>query len=183
MTKGRKPTKNAQRRGGHEPAQELVAEVIGAVPTLQKPVSVAVNPVMSECWDSLIGSAPCFDERDIPLIESYCFWYAVFCEASQSMMSLDGRVSTLVEKYDAETGEPEPGSAKANPNLRTAEKATTMLRQLGDALNISPTARVRSGLMQAMTASTVEDLARRTSEGYSRFKASQAKGALPNAKD
>ena len=181
MTKGRKPAKNAQRRGGHEPAQEIAAQVVSVPQTIAKPLSVAVNPVMSDCWDALIGAAPGFDERDLPLLESYCFWYAVFCEASQSMMTLDGRVSTTVEKVDPETGEPIPGEAKANPNLRTAEKATTMLRQLGDALNISPTARVRSGLMQAMTASTVEDLARRTSEGYAKFKAEKARKALPGA--
>ena len=183
MSRGRKPEANAQRRGGHEPVQVLNASVDPGYPVLAKPISVSMNPVMSECWDVLIGNAPCFDERDIPLLESYCFWYAVFCEASQSMMTLDGRVSTTVEKVDPETLEPMPGEAKPNPNLRTAEKATEMLRKLGDALNISPTARVRAGLMQAMTVSTVEDLARRTGEGYARFKAQQAKGALPGAQD
>ena len=45
-----------------------------------------------------------------------------------------------------------------------------MLLQLGEALNISPTARDRAGLVQAMTKSTQADVLKKTIEGYERFR-------------
>lgn len=184
MAKGRKPKPDAQRRGGHSAdggAVALEARVADGAPASlgpAKPAHVAVNATMSECWDNLIGAAPFLTQQDAPLMESYCYWYAVFRQALESTMTLDGRVVTLVAKKD-DDGMTDPSTVRANPELRTAEKATEMLRKIGDALNISPTARIRTGIMAAMAASTVDDLARKTDEGYRRFKAAQAKGALP----
>lgn len=188
MSRGRKPKQDAQRRGGRSPKKEpevieavVVADPAAAVPLLEKPAAVAVNPVMSECWDGLVAGAPFLTMQDAPIMEAYCYWYAVFRQACESTMALDGRVATTVAKVDPETGEPDPLTSKPNPDLRTAEKATDKLRQLADALNISPTSRIRTGIMAAMAASTVEDLAKRTDEGYRQFRAAQAKGALPGA--
>lgn len=170
--KGRKPKKDAVRRGGHAPAPvELVAEVVPAG-ALEKPDSVAVNPVMSGCWDELVGSAPGFEPSDVPLLEAYCYWYAVFEHAKNSTMTLDGQISTTIAPA-LEDGAPDVLQAKPNPDLKTAEKATNMLRQLGDALNISPTARVRSGLMRAMTASTQADVVSKTVAGFQAFQEEQ----------
>lgn len=175
--KGRKPEQNAVRRGGHSPAEpqavELVAEVV--TPGVRKPDSVKLNPIMSQCWDDYLGQAPGFEECDVPLLESYCYWYAVLQNAMNSTMTLDGRIATTVSEVD-DDGAAVPGTAKAHPDLRTAEKATTMLRQLGDALNISPTARVRSGLMRAMTVSTQAELVARTRAGLDEFR--KNRGAL-----
>lgn len=170
--RGRKPKRNAIRRGGAQPVT-AAAEVIGA--PVEKPEHVAVNPVMSACWDALVGDSPGFEQQDAPLLESYCYWYAVFRQACESTMTLDGRVSTLVARRDPDTGIEDMTTAKANPDLRTAEKATVMLRQLGDALNISPTARVRSGLMRAMTASTQAEMVTKTLAGFEQFKKEQAR--------
>ena len=170
--KGRKLKKDAVRRGGHVPAPvELVAEVVPAG-ALAKPDSVAVNPVMSRCWDDMVGAAPGFEPSDAPLLEAYCYWFAVFEHAMNSTMSLDGSVTTLVAPEGAD-GEPDLSKARPNPDLKTAEKATNMLRQLGDALNISPTARVRTGLMRAMTASTQADVVSKTVAGFQAFQEEQ----------
>ena len=176
--KGRKPKKDAVRRGGHAPATvELVAEVVPAG-ALDKPDSVAVNPVMSRCWDELVGSAPGFEPSDVPLLAAYCYWYAVFDHAKNSTMTLDGQISTTIAP-ELEDGAPDLLQARPNPDLKTAEKATNMLRQLVDALNISPTARVRSGLMRAMTASTQAEMVSKTLAGLDEFRKGQARLDAP----
>jgi len=177
--RGRKPKKDAVRRGGVQPDAPS-AMIIEPAPAIDKPPAVAINPLMSACWDSLVGCATEFEPCDVPLLESYCYWYAVLKGAMEGTMSLDGSVATTISAYDEE-GNPDPSTTKPNPDLRTAEKATTMLRQLGDALNISPTARVRSGLMRAMTASTVAGLVQQTDEGFARFLEMQERRALPDA--
>lgn len=177
MSRGRKMDPNAQRRGGHRP-EEVRAEIVAPAPaSVAKPVTVAVNPTMSACWDDIVGNAPGFDETDVPLLEAYCYWYAVFRRACEGTMTLDGRIATTVG-IEGEDGQVDPSTVKPNPDLRVAEKATDQLRKLGDALNITPTARIRSGLMKAMTASTVAGLVESTNEGFRQFQAIRAKGEL-----
>lgn len=177
--KGRKPKKDAIRRGGHSP-EAVPAAIVAPAPSVQKPPAVAINPLMSACWDSLVGFATEFEPSDAPLLESYCYWYAVLKGAMEGTMRLDGSVATTISAYD-EDGNPDPSTTKANPDLRTAEKATTMLRQLGDALNISPAARVRSGYLRAATASTVAGLVQQTDEGFAKFLEMQERRSLPDA--
>ena len=174
--KGRKPKPNAQRRGGAQPAQIVPANVLDAqvveVPAcLDKPLAVARNPLQSECWDNMVGLGFNFEPCDIPLLESYCFWYSVLRKAEGEVIHDDGSVHTLLYEVDEE------GNVKnvigPNPDLRTAEKATNMLRQIGDALRINPTARERSRLLDAVTKSTQADVVRKTIDGYEQFKAAQ----------
>lgn len=170
--KGRKPKPDAIRRGGHAPqAVELVAEVV-AHPAIEKPETVLVNPTMSKCWDDYIGQAPGFEECDVPLLEAYCYWYAVFQNAMYSTMTLDGRIATTESVADDE-GNPTGEKRRRNPDLQTAREATEMIRKLGEALNISPTARVRSGLMRAMTASTQAEMVSKTLASAEEFRRQQ----------
>lgn len=174
--KGRKPKPNAQRRGGTQPAPIVPATVLDAkvveVPRcLEKPPQVASNPLQSECWDAMVGLGFDFEPCDIPLLESYCFWYSVLRKAEGSVIHDDGSVHTVVYEVDEE-GNPKRVIGP-NPDLRTAEKATNMLRQIGDVLRINPTARERSKLMDAVTKSTQADVVNKTIEGYEQFKAAQ----------
>lgn len=177
MAKGRKPKADAQRRGGAQPiavellGQELDAEIIEPR-SVEKPAHIASNPLQSECWDSLVGASPNFAECDVPLLEAYCYWYAVLRQAEANTITSDGYVVTLVGKLD-EDGNAVAGTTSPNPDIRNAEKATNMLRQLGDALNLTPTARDRAGLMRAMTRSTQADVVRKTLDGYEQFKKQQ----------
>lgn len=173
--KGRKPKKDAVRRGGHAPAiepVELVAEVVA--PAVRKPDTVSINPVMSKCWDDYIAQAPGFEECDVPLLESYCYWYAVLQSAIYSTMSLDGSIATTESVADDE-GNPTGDKRRRNLDLQTAREASDMIRKLGEALNISPSARVRSGLMRAMTASTQAEAVARTVAGFEAFQKERAR--------
>lgn len=173
--RGRKPKPNAQRRGGTGPAPIMRASAMESevldVRAVEKPAGVASNPLQSECWDNMVGLGYGFEQCDVPLLESYCFWYSVLRQAERGVIDSDGRVNTLLHTVDEE-GNP-TGILGPNPDLRTAEKATNMLRQLGDALRINPTARDRARLMDAVTKSTQADVVRKTLDGYEQFKAAQ----------
>ena len=177
--KGRKPKAAAQRRGGIRPemlkASVLDAEIIEA-PRVNKPAHIAMNPLQSACWDSLLATSPNLEQCDIPLMEAYCFWYAVLREAEGCIIAPTGEMAISYEMEDAK------GNVKRsqNPDLRTAEKATSMLRLIGGELNLTPTARDRAGLMRAMTRSTQADAVKKTIEGYEQFKRQQK--ALNEAK-
>ena len=174
--RGRKPEPNAQRRGGAQPlditpAQVVDAQIVQEPTRLEKPANVARNPLQSECWDSMVGLGYNFEPCDVPLLESYCFWYSVLRKAENSVIHADGSVHTVV--YELDEDDNVKGIIGPNPDLRTAEKATNMLRQIGDALRINPTARERSKLMDAVTKSTQADVVRKTLDGYEQFKAAQ----------
>ncbi|MBQ9041576.1 MAG: phage terminase small subunit P27 family [Eggerthellaceae bacterium] len=163
--KGRKPKVDAVRRGGITPeiiaaAQVVEAEIVEAE-RIPKPEHVAENPLQSRCWDSMVGASSIFTDADIPLLEAYCFWYSVLRQAEAEVVTPSGAVVTT---YD--NGK----DIKQNPDLRTAEKATNMLRQIGQELNLSPSARVRAGLLNAMTKSTQADIVKKTLDGYETFK-------------
>lgn len=175
MSKGRKPKANAQRRGGAKPAPiELIAQVDDAQiiesERVRKPEHIAANPIQSACWDTLVGASPNFDDCDVPLLEAYCYWYAVLRQSESQTITEDGKVMTLDGQYSADGV---LTRTIVNPSINTAEKATNMLRQLGDVLNLTPTARDRAGLMRAMTKSTQADVVRKTLEGYEQFKKQQ----------
>lgn len=176
--KGRKPKPNAQRRGGTQPAA-VVPAVLAAQgetavvlpPRAEKPAHVAGNPLQSECWDNLVGLAGGFEPCDVPLLESYCYWYSVLRQAEQNTIDSLGNVATLAYAYDADGNQ--VGIAGVNPDIKTAEHATNMLRHLGDVLRINPSARDRAKLMDAVTKSTQADVVRKTIDGYEAFKAAQ----------
>ena len=184
MVRGRKPKANAQRRGGVQPAS--LASMSSNEPAtiiehsgVEKPAHIAANPLQSACWDNLVGASLNFAPCDTPLLEAYCYWYSVLRQAQSQTITSDGRVITLYGKKTPD-GVTDPGSVRPNPDIKNAEKATNMLRQLGDALNLTPTARDRAGLMQAMTKSTQADVVRKTLDGYEQFKKYQK--ALNEAK-
>lgn len=168
--KGRKPKADAIRRGGRNPLH-VAAEPVEAR-TLQAPPLVAGNPTMLACWELIVGDSPIFQPSDIPQLEAYCYWYAVLQQCEQQTITADGRVVTMFARKDAD-GRNDPNSIRANPDIRTAEKATAMLRLLGGELNLTPTGRARAGLVEAMTRSTQADVIKKTAEGLARFKEQQ----------
>lgn len=170
MARGRKPKNNAIRRGGTQPTLSTTerAEVVA----LQKPVMVALNPTMDACWELIVGASPNFAPADVPQLEAYCYWYAVLQQCIQQTITEDGRVVTVYAEHD-EANNVKPLTAKRNPDLLTAEKATAMLRQLGAELNLSPVARARAGLMDAMTRSTQADVVNKTVDAFAKFKEAQ----------
>lgn len=167
MVKGRRPDANAIRRGGVKPdVQPVEASIVGRI---QKPDHIAANPTMSRCWDVLVAGSPAFQPMDAPLLEAYCLWYAILRQAESQTVTPDGRVITLYGEKGAD-GKVLPTTVKANPDIRTAQQATNMLRQLAVELQTTPAARDRAGLVQAMTRSTQADVVKKTMEGYAEFR-------------
>lgn len=141
MARGRKPKANAVRRGGIVPVE---AKIVEAVP-IPVPAKVEADERMAEKWGLCIGSHSQLRPEDAPLIEAWCVWAIVQDESAPGALALD----------------PEA--------LRAHEKATTMLMRLSDALHLSPTARQRAGLIEAMTKSSQLDVAAKTrAEFYAR---------------
>lgn len=170
MTRGRKPKTNAVRRPKN-PLQ-VQAEPVEIV-QLEKPPIVAASPSMSACWDLIVTGSPVFQPQDVPLLEAYCYWYAVMQQCEANTLTVDGRIVTTHAEQD-ENGDPIMLSARRNPDMLNAEKATAMLRQLGSELNLTPTGRARADLLDAMTKSTQADVIKKTAEGWALFKERQS---------
>ena len=162
---GRRPKANAIRRGGTQPAEVVEATVVGGI---QKPEHIAANGIMSDCWDVMVAGSPAFEPMDEPLLEAYCLWYAILRQSEAQVVTEDGVVTLFGEQDDE--GRVLTGTVKANPDLRTIQNATNMLRQLAVELQATPAARDRAGLMQAMTRSTQADIVKKTMEGYAEFR-------------
>lgn len=171
MVKGRKPDAKAVRRKSAPPV-ELAAEPMG-MRKLRKPDAVLANPTMSACWDSIVGDGFQYDEADLPQLEQLCYWFAVYRQCMANTVMSDGRVVTKVGRTvdDGKGGRQlDPMSTKTHPDIRTAKEASTMFRALASELGVSPLARQKMGLMEAVTHSTQADLVRKTEELFARFK-------------
>ncbi len=177
MPKGRKPKPAAQRRGGLVPAVAQSAPI--EPPAVAKPPHVLANPTLSACWDLVTGSSPSIRQADAPLVDAYCYWYAVYLQACGQTITPDGRVVPLYGRKD-EHGRIDPETVRANPDIQTAKKATEMLMRLAGLLQLTPEARDRASLTHALTQSTQADVVNKTIENYRRFKAA-TRGGLPHA--
>lgn len=173
MARGRKPKAMAQRRGGMQPAG-VDAVAIERAP-LAKPPHVEANPTMSAMWDSLVGDSRNFSQEDAPLLDSYCYWYSVYVQSMMQTITPDGKVVTLYGKKGGD-GRTDPSTVRANPDIQTAKKATEMMMRLAAVLQMTPEARGRAGLVDALTKSTQADVVNKTIAGYSEFKRLQGGG-------
>lgn len=150
MSRGRKPKANAVRRGGLIPSKP-VAEVLDAQivePELpEMPARVAANDAMRAVWDGYLAQQYHLKPEDAPMMEAWCFWAVVSDQCARDL-----------------TDDPDPDL------IRKAEKASTMLMRLGDQLHLTPTARQRAGLIQAMTISTQDGVVERARRGFMAMK-------------
>lgn len=173
MVKGRKPKENAVRRKNNQPAkkkvqaEELVATAVPIEPTLAKPKSVTDNPTMEKCWNLIVGDGAQYTEADVPGLEQMCYWYAVYQQCMQNTLLPDGRIITKVARVV--DGKEDTSTTKQHPDIKTAQQAANMFRQLASEYGVSPLARQRLGLMDAMKRSTQADLVKKTEELFARF--------------
>lgn len=137
---------------------------------VEKPPHVAANPTMSGCWDLIVGSSLNFEPADAPLLDAYCYWYVIYLQACNQTVTEDGRVVTLYGSKN-ESGRVDPATVRANPDIQTAKKATEMLMRLASLLHLTPEARDRSSLTQALAKSTQADVVNKTIANYRAFKA------------
>lgn len=155
--KGRKPQKNAIRRG-RTPSDvlELAATPVGR---LQKPDEVLANPDLDVLWDQVVGDGVGYQPQDVPVLTQLVYWMDVAQTCRQAMTAPDGRRLVTV----IATGKPGPDGTyrdgKANPYFAQMERATNMILRLSDQLGCTPLARARIGIAETATQSMQVDIA------------------------
>lgn len=164
--RGRKPKGNAIRRGG---AQPVDAQPVERFPSVSIPDHIARNPAMREAWELLFPDTTGYAPTDIPLMESQVLSYLIMRQAESQIVAPDGRVALTYMQRTAD-GQPVPESIRPNPAIKIARDATATLLRVGDALQSTPQARQRAGLVDAMTKSTQADVVRKTMDGYDEFR-------------
>lgn len=144
--RGRTPNALAVRRGASTAdISTSTAEVVerGA---LVKPESVAVNPYMSDLWDSMVGSGTTFEAADSPMLQSLVFNIAIVEDCRKHIYSEDGTMNVL------KTDEDEYGNAitRPNPYIKVMNDAEKLVMKMSQELGLTRFARARLGLTQAV---------------------------------
>lgn len=159
--KGRKPKKDAIRRGLSDSYAEMAAQP-GGVRGLEMPADIAADPIRSEIWAWVCPPVNSFAQQDMPLLRRLVFLHSVAAQCEQSMMSGDGTIEIFDEighkPLNGPDGEPAP-LVRPNPAIGIHKKVTTEIRALSDMLGLSPLARSRIGLMDATKVKTAADTA------------------------
>lgn len=157
--KGAKPKHDAIRRG--------LSDTYGLTKPEERsgvimPTDIERDPVQSEIWAWLAPPVNNFSEQDIPTLRLLTYWHAVAEQAQQAIHSEDGRINIFdkigVKPYKTSDGREVP-LVRKNPALTILKEASTEIRMLSDMLGLSPLARSRIGLMDAVQQKTAEDTA------------------------
>lgn len=146
MSRGRKPKADAVRRGGlipSKPIPEVLDAQIVERTAVEMPARVAENDGMRAVWEEFLSQQGHLKPEDAPMMEAWCFWAVVSDQCARDL-----------------------GDDPSPDLIRKAEKASTMLMRLGDQLHLTPTARQRAGLIQAMTISTQDGVVERARRGF-----------------
>lgn len=164
MTKGRKPKKDAQRRGGKPDSYLTKAQSLEAIPVggLMPPEHITANETKLECWNWIVSGGQKYEIEDMPLIASLATWWAIARQCEENMI-VDGEICTTHKDLN--------GNIKKNPDIGTFSQATNNMRQLSSELGIGPLARMRMGLMDAATQSLTVDITDRIAAALERHKA------------
>lgn len=158
--KGAKPKQDAIRRGLND-AYGLAKsndEAVGVV----MPEDIASDPVQSEIWAWIAPPVNNFTDQDIPNLRLLVYWHAVVAQAQQALKGGAGKVNIFdkigVKPFKTEDGKELP-LVRPNPALKIMKDASTEIRALSDQLGLSPLARSRIGLMDAVKVKSAVDTA------------------------
>lgn len=143
--RGRKPDALAVRRGG------TTADVIANVQVVEdsalvKPERVAIDPYMSEAWDTMVGTGAAFEPCDSPMLEQLIFQIRIVEDCRAHLFDAEGNVRTVV-KEETDMGDI---LIKVNPYLKIMNDAERSVMKLSQELGLTRFARARLGLTQAM---------------------------------
>lgn len=163
--KGRKPDSKAIRRS-HDKAE--IAQAGDA--RLEKPLSVALSPGMSDLWDMFAGSGIAYKQEDAPFLEQLVFNLELAAECRERCVDENGRVKVMVG-----CGEPDPETgeyldSKPNPYIKQMREAVAEAMKLSDQLGCTPLARARLGLTQAAGKAVTLSIAEQIDEAMRRMK-------------
>ena len=151
--RGRMPKDGAVRRGlkdrsgADEPRRGV-----------RMPADIEADLAKSEIWELIAPPVNNFCEQDVPTLRMLVQWHAVFQQACQEMAGEYGALNVL-EKI----GETEEGGVplkRKHPAIAVMKTASTEIRALSDQLGLSPLARTRIGLMDAVATKTAADTAK-----------------------
>ena len=147
MSKGRPPDpKRAKRGTGNRPAQgktkattdpvALVGQTAAAIVTREPPSTLPaeVHPL----WHTYVaemGGNTHLREADLATLETLCWFEYAFALASGNVM----KFKTMVRG---------PHGPKRNPDLQTMKDAAAMILRYKQELGLTPSARIRLGLME-----------------------------------
>lgn len=93
---------------------------------LEKPASVASNPVQSAKWDEITEGRN-FTQADVPTLSLLCNWYAL-AEKCMDDLSFNGEMQVAYQN--------DMGDIKALPQIETLKKASAEIRALNKQLKI-----------------------------------------------
>lgn len=147
--KGRKPQKNAIRRG-RTPADVLELQAVPVAASIAKPDEVIANPDLDALWDTVVGDGGGYQPQDVPILTQLVYWLDVARTCRERMTGPDGR--TLVTVND---------TGRTSPYFTQMEKATAQILRLSDQLGCTPLARARIGITETATQSMQVDIAAR----------------------
>lgn len=157
--KGRKPVKDAIRRGGR--ALVLEPEIVD---TIQKPDEVLANPDMSDLWDQVVRSGLGFKEQDIPFLVQYVFYLNIARTCRAQLTAPDGRSVLLTMGVGEKNPDGTYNKYIPNPLLKQLDHATTQILKLADQLGTSPLARARLGITETAQKSMQVDIVAKMNE-------------------
>lgn len=154
--KGRKPQDGAIRRGLKD-RYGLAEERRGVA----MPPEVASDLVQSEIWSLIAPPVNNFTEADIPTLKLLVYWHALAAQVQQDMAGPYGTIRALeqIGEKEGEDGEPGAPVTRKHPGVAVLKTCSTEIRALSDQLGLSPLARSRIGLMDAVTVKTAADTA------------------------
>ena len=93
---------------------------------MEKPDSVASNPVKSRKWDELTAGRT-FRQSDVPLLELLCQWHAVMAKCMEDL-DYDGEINVAYQNN--------LGDIKAMPQLAVMKQASAEIRAISKQLGI-----------------------------------------------
>lgn len=122
---------------------------------VEMPPEVAADLVQSEIWALIAPPVNNFTDADVPNLKMLVYWHALAAQVQQDMAGDYGTIRAL-EEVGERDGSP---ITRKHPGVSILKTASTEIRALSDQLGLSPLARSRIGLMDAVTVKTAADTA------------------------
>lgn len=158
--KGRKPQKNAIRRG-RTPADVLELQAVPVAASIAKPDEVIANPDLDALWDTVVGDGAGYLPQDVPILTQLVYWLDVARTCRAAMTAPDGRTLMTVIGVGPKGPDGKHRDYRPNPYFSQMEKATAQILRLSDQLGCTPLARARIGITETATQSMQVDIAAR----------------------
>lgn len=157
--KGAKPKQSAARRPAkpkNSDVEILSAHPIDHVQGITKPDRIQENERLSHYWDFICPEINNFGSPDVPLLSTLCEQYVLLEKTTEELTIFDDNGNATGVKVLAENSK---GDMKEHPALKARKQLVSEIRALSDILGLSPLARSRIGLLDAVKTKSAADTA------------------------